>query len=122
MRHEIDDWWLPALTGALSIAFAVFLLITPGAGALVITWLIGWFAVFIGVLLLMLAFRILTVKELSWADVRPGAVVAAVAWTVLQAVGGYYVGHQLQGASEVYGTFAVVIGVSRFAPIRSRRR
>jgi len=58
IRHEIDDWWLPALSGALSIAFAVFLVITPGAGALVITWLIGWFAVFIGVLLLTLAFRV----------------------------------------------------------------
>jgi uncharacterized membrane protein HdeD (DUF308 family) len=58
LRHAIDDWWLPALSGALSIAFAVLLVITPGAGALAITWLIGWFAVFIGVLLLMLAFRV----------------------------------------------------------------
>jgi uncharacterized membrane protein HdeD (DUF308 family) len=58
MRREVDDWWLPALSGALSIAFAVLLVITPGDGALVITWLIGWFAVLIGVLLLMLAFRV----------------------------------------------------------------
>jgi uncharacterized membrane protein HdeD (DUF308 family) len=58
MRREVEDWWLPALSGALSIAFAVLIVITPGAGALVITWLIGWFAVFIGVLLLMLAFRV----------------------------------------------------------------
>ena len=77
MRHEIDDWWLPALTGAWSIAFAVFLLITPGAGALVITWLIGWFAVFIGVLLLMLAFRIRKLAHAgdgSVAGVRPAAI------------------------------------------------
>jgi len=63
MRHEIDDWWLPALSGALSIAFAVLLVITPGAGALVITWLIGWFAVFIGVLVLMLAFRVRKLRQ-----------------------------------------------------------
>jgi len=77
MRHEIDDWWLPALTGALSIAFAAFLVITPGAGALVITWLIGWFAVFVGVLLLMLAFRIRQLGhagDRSVPDVRPAAV------------------------------------------------
>jgi uncharacterized membrane protein HdeD (DUF308 family) len=63
MRRDIHDWWLPALSGALSIAFAVLLVITPGAGALVITWLIGWFAVFIGVLLLVLAFRVRKVQH-----------------------------------------------------------
>ncbi len=61
--------------------------------------------------LFMLAFRILTTEGVSWADVLPGAAVGAVAWTALQAVGGYYVAHQLQGASEVYGTFALVIGL-----------
>jgi uncharacterized BrkB/YihY/UPF0761 family membrane protein len=34
-----------------------------------------------------------------------------VAWTLLQLLGGYLVGHQLHGASEVYGTFAMVIGL-----------
>jgi YihY family inner membrane protein len=62
-------------------------------------------------LLFLLAFRILTTENLSWADVRPGALIAAVAWTALQAVGGYYVAHQLQGATETYGTFATVIGL-----------
>ena len=36
---------------------------------------------------------------------------AAVLWTALQIVGGYYVTHQLKGASNVYGTFATVIGL-----------
>ncbi len=61
--------------------------------------------------LFMLSFRILTSENLTWGDVLPGAVVGAVAWTALLALGGYYVSHQLQGASEVYGTFAVVIGL-----------
>lgn len=77
MRHEIDDWWLPALSGALSIAFAVFLVITPGAGALVITWLIGWFSVFVGVLLLMLAYRVRKLQQEvdgPVRGVRPAAV------------------------------------------------
>ncbi len=79
------------------------------------TW---WWAV-VGILLslglnfvlFMLAFRILPAADVSWSDVRPGAIVAAIAWTLLQAVGGYYVGHQLSGASSTYGTFAVVIGL-----------
>ena len=61
--------------------------------------------------LFLLAFRVLTSQNLTWGDVAPGAAVGAVAWTALQALGGYYVSHQLRGASEVYGTFAVVIGL-----------
>jgi YihY family inner membrane protein len=63
------------------------------------------------VVLFSLAFRILTSEDLSRGDVWPGAAVAAVAWTVLQAIGGYIVSHQLQGASQTYGTFATVIGL-----------
>jgi YihY family inner membrane protein len=61
--------------------------------------------------LFALAFRVLTSEDLSWSDVWRGAVFAALAWTVLQAIGGYYVSHQLQGASQTYGTFATVIGL-----------
>ena len=78
-----------------------------------------WWRVAIGLLvslllnfvLFMLAFRILTTENVSWGDVRPGAIIGAVAWTVLQALGGYYVAHQLRGASDTYGTFAAVIGL-----------
>jgi YihY family inner membrane protein len=62
-------------------------------------------------LLFLLAFRILTSENLTWGDVLPGAAVGSVAWTTLQALGGFYVSYQLQGASDVYGTFAVVIGL-----------
>jgi len=34
-----------------------------------------------------------------------------VIWQVLQAVGGYFVSHQLAHASPSYGTFAVVLGL-----------
>jgi YihY family inner membrane protein len=79
----------------------------------------AWWWVVIGILvslvlnfvLFLLAFRILTTEELSWADVRPGAIIGAVAWTILQALGGYYVAHQLRGAGNTYGTFATVIGL-----------
>jgi membrane protein len=65
----------------------------------------------LNLVLYLLAFRILTVADVSWGDVFPGAVVAAVLWTALQSLGGYYVTHQVKNASEVYGTFAVVIGL-----------
>ena len=72
------------------------------AGALVAALLLN-LAVF------LLAFRILTVAEVRLGDLWPGAAVAAVAWQALQAGGGYYINHQLKGASNVYGVFAFVI-------------
>lgn len=59
----------------------------------------------------LLAFRLLTVADVAMRDLVPGALAGAVAWQVLQAAGGYYVSHQLQGASQTYGFFAVVIGL-----------
>ena len=61
--------------------------------------------------LFLLAFRILTSADVSWGDVFPGALIAAITWTGLQALGGYLVRHQLEGATETYGTFATVIGL-----------
>jgi membrane protein len=61
--------------------------------------------------LFLFAYRVLTRRNLSWSDVLPGALAAAVLWTVLQVVGGYYVTHQLKNASNTYGTFALVIGL-----------
>jgi membrane protein len=61
--------------------------------------------------LYLLAYRILTRKDLTWGQVFPGAAVAAVLWTLLQAIGGFYVTHQVKNAGSTYGTFAVVIGL-----------
>jgi uncharacterized membrane protein HdeD (DUF308 family) len=58
LRRVIENEWLLGLSGALSIAFAAVLVVTPGTGALVITWLIGWFALLFGVTLLALAWRL----------------------------------------------------------------
>ena len=79
------------------------------------SWLLGIFgiamSVVLNLVLFLLAFRILTSEDVTWGDVFPGALVAALAWTTLQAIGGYIVSHQLQGASPTYGTFAIVIGL-----------
>jgi YihY family inner membrane protein len=61
--------------------------------------------------LFLLAFRLLTSAPLAWRVLRNGAVAAAVAYEGLQLLGGYYVGHVLASAENVYGTFGVVIGL-----------
>jgi uncharacterized membrane protein HdeD (DUF308 family) len=54
LRHE----WLVAFSGGLSVLFGIFVLLFPGAGALALVWLIGWYAIVSGVALLVLAFRL----------------------------------------------------------------
>lgn len=57
------------------------------------------------------AFRVLPERDLSWSDVLPGAVVAGVATAAFQLAGGFIIDRNLQGATQTYGTFAVVIGL-----------
>jgi YihY family inner membrane protein len=67
-----------------------------------------------------LAFRVLTVKDVTFKEVLPGAVFAAVCWQVLQLVGGYYVAHELKGAGQTYGTFAIVIALLAWLYLESQ--
>ncbi len=62
-------------------------------------------------LVFLVAFRVLTVEDISWADVFPGAVVGALGWGALQALGGYLIGHRMESAAETYGFFAIVIAL-----------
>jgi uncharacterized membrane protein HdeD (DUF308 family) len=54
LRKVMKGQWLLALTGLLSIAFGVIVFAFPGAGALVMVWLISFYSVLSGVLLLWL--------------------------------------------------------------------
>jgi uncharacterized membrane protein HdeD (DUF308 family) len=58
LRKEIDNEWSLALSGIMSIVLGFFFLARPGAGALALTWVIGAFAIFCGVLLIKLALRV----------------------------------------------------------------
>lgn len=60
MRKEIQGelWWI--LSGIASIAFAVILMVFPGAGILSLVWLLGVYAVVFGVFLVALGIRIRT--------------------------------------------------------------
>jgi uncharacterized BrkB/YihY/UPF0761 family membrane protein len=56
-------------------------------------------------------FHLLVSLELPLRASFPGAVLAAVCWTVLQLVGSWFVSHEIRNATPVYGTFALVIGL-----------
>src|SRR5215217_4245659 len=61
--------------------------------------------------LFLLAFRVLTPRQVPTRQLVAGALVAGVAWQALQAVGGYLVDHYLRHTSQVYGVFAIVLGL-----------
>jgi YihY family inner membrane protein len=68
-------------------------------------------AVAVNIAQYFLAFRVLTPRSVDTRSLWPGAVFGGIGWTILQAAGGYLVGHQLRNSSEVYGTFALVLGL-----------
>jgi YihY family inner membrane protein len=100
-----------AVLGVLTVVSSLSAGIGAGSHSVVLVVLGTVLALAVNAVLFLCAFRILTSADVSWRSVAPGAIVGAVAWTSLQAVGGFYVAHQLKGASEVYGTFAIVIGL-----------
>jgi uncharacterized BrkB/YihY/UPF0761 family membrane protein len=63
----------------------------------------------VGAFLVM--FRVLTARDVALADLMPGAVSAGVAVQVLQTVGALFVSYELNGASQIYGVFGLVLGL-----------
>ncbi len=61
--------------------------------------------------LFMTAFKLLTAVDVSWRDLLPGVIVAAVFWQLLQHLGGFYIDHELKHTGPLYGVFALVLGL-----------
>jgi len=109
---------------------------TLGAGILITTFLSGFGSggslalaqragailgsVALNLALFLVAFRVLTARDLAWRDLLPGAVFAAVAWEVLQSLGGLYVSHTLRGMSQTYGLFAIVLGLLAWLSLQAQ--
>jgi len=76
--------------------------------------------VVLNIALFAFAFRFLTVREVSWREVLPGAVIAGLGWVVLQALGGAFVTHTVRGMSATYGLFAIVLGLLAWIFLQAR--
>ncbi|MGH9066971.1 MAG: YihY/virulence factor BrkB family protein [Acidimicrobiales bacterium] len=68
-------------------------------------------SVLLNIVIFAAAYRLLTAVRLSNRDVAAGAVIAGVAWQVLQSVGTLVIRHKLKGAGATAGTFGVVLGL-----------
>jgi membrane protein len=62
----------------------------------------------LNIALFWLGFRIATPKEIDGKNMRLSAILAAIAWQVLQLIGGTIIGHATNSA---YGVFGVVLGL-----------
>ncbi|MEO8424907.1 MAG: YihY/virulence factor BrkB family protein [Actinomycetota bacterium] len=112
--------WLPRLFRGLIALIALGLtVLVATATASAAAALGSWRAAAVGlaisttlnVLTMAVIFRSSTSARVSWNDVLPGAAIAGLVWTLLQAIGAYIVDRHIRGASNAYGTFAVVIGL-----------
>jgi uncharacterized membrane protein HdeD (DUF308 family) len=57
MRREISDEWLFVLGGVLSVLFGLLVFARPGVGAIAVVWLIGFYAIVLGIQRIAVAFR-----------------------------------------------------------------
>ena len=119
-RSDYPNFFLKRLRSIIMLLLIVVLLVvSTGVAQLVALIGVGVVAaialilatVVLNVGVFMVAYRVLTVADVSWRQVAPGAAFAGVAYTVVQSLGGLYIDRVLKGASETYGTFAVVIGL-----------
>jgi YihY family inner membrane protein len=78
--------------------------------ALVFTGATFAFSTLLGFGLYWVGFRVLA-TGVSWRQVRGGAFAAAVLFSILQILGSYYIDRVVRGATNTYGTFALVIGL-----------
>ena len=77
-------------------------------------------SLFLNAGVILVVFRVMAPGRLSWGSQVPGALIGGVGWTILQTVGAYFVRYFVKGASDVYGTFAVVIGLLTWINIQVR--
>jgi uncharacterized membrane protein HdeD (DUF308 family) len=65
LRRELSNEWLLVLSGIVSIVFGMLVIAFPGAGALSVLWMIAAYAEVVGVLLLVLSFRIRALRKVG---------------------------------------------------------
>ncbi len=72
LRKVIAHEWALGVAGALTVAFAVVLVVWPGATAMAVAWVIGLYAALLGLLLLAVAWAVH--RETRHIEPRHGAV------------------------------------------------
>ena len=62
-RQVLENEWLLAISGVISIAFGILLIVAPGDGIFAVLWLIGYYAILAGILYIAAGLRLRSVHE-----------------------------------------------------------
>jgi membrane protein len=103
---------LAVLAATLTLATAISgLAIGGGIGPAVERAAALTLALGVNLIVFLAGFAILSARPTRIRDLMPGVALATVGALALQAAGGWYVDAVIAGASDTYGTFALVIGL-----------
>jgi uncharacterized membrane protein HdeD (DUF308 family) len=72
LRRVIMGEWALILSGLLSMVFGILLFVFPAAGAVSMVWMIGVYAILFGITLIILAFRLRSLRHEFAAAVESG--------------------------------------------------
>ena len=72
LRQAGADTWLLVASGAISLLFGIFLLLSPQIGLLTLVWVIGVYAIIYGVLMLTRASLLHSLVKSTRTDIPPG--------------------------------------------------
>ena len=62
-RQVLENEWLVALSGVISVVFGVFLIVAPGDGIFAVLWIIGFYAILAGITYLAVGIRLRGVHQ-----------------------------------------------------------
>jgi len=116
IRSRIRSLLLIGILGSAAIA------VTALSAAARATETLGWVgkaglavtAITINAVICLVAFRVLTARHVTYRQVLPGALAAAVIWQLLQWFGASYVARIVATASTTNSVFALVLGLLAF--------
>ncbi len=116
LRSRVRSLLLLVVLGSAAVGATVISAAGHAIGSLGILAKLGLvlLAVVINGLICLVAFRVTTARELTYRQVMPGAVAAAIIWQVLQWFGAGYVAHTVKSASATNSVFALVLGLLAF--------
>lgn len=116
IRGRLRSLLLLPVLGSAAIAATVISAgahVTEGLGVLSATAVVVA-SVVANAAICLVAFKVTTARRLSYSDVLPGALVAAVLWQLLQWFGAGYVSHVVKSTSATNSVFALVLGLLAF--------
>jgi len=103
---------LSAIALGLIVSTVISSYLTTGTGLGVVAGLAGYLiAVALDVGLFIVAFRLLTDRDVSTRDVLPGALLSGIVFWLLQQLSSLIIFRYLHNAERIYGSYATVITI-----------